>query len=557
MLQIFALFAVFLAPVLSDSSHFPGSSHFSPSHGNSLWNGWGGGILNNRWASSNTQVNSASIKSLSANCKHVYDSGVSATPTVGEDGIVYYPTWEGRLVALDYTTCKVKWEINVTEIILNFGPQLSTNTFVPAVARTSPQISNGVLYFGTLLNCLMVAVKLEDGSVLDTFQLNSNQYAIVTMSPTLYNGHLFIGASSMEETAADRIPNYKCCTFTGNVMALTFDGSKFHAAWNISMIPDDEVAMGWTGNAIWGSQPAIDVKRNQVFFATGNVYSVPDVITKCQQQTANITAISTGLVPESCLPSDVWQEAVLAIDIDDGLVNWVRQLSPLDSWTVACGIPGRLPKIPEVCTGVPGPDADFGMAPAYVPGNANTPFGRDIVVVGQKNGNLHALNAQTGSLFWSVATSPDGTGGGLSWGVAADDTRAYFTAINANLKPYHLIPSNQSVHTSAFGAASLTDGRIEWETVVPFGQAAYVPPTVVGDIVIAGRTGLDQGHGVLANTTGGLIVMNKATGEILQDMELDANFHGGIAVQGDYLMFGTGYSGLNTTGTFVVAKIGK
>ena len=33
---------------------------------------------------------------------------------------------------------------------------------------------------------------------------------------------------------------------------------------------------GYTGNAVWGSSPAIDTKRNQVYIATGNNYSVPD-----------------------------------------------------------------------------------------------------------------------------------------------------------------------------------------------------------------------------------------------------------------------------------------
>jgi hypothetical protein len=36
----------------------------------------------------------------------------------------------------------------------------------------------------------------------------------------------------------------------------------------------------------------------------------------------------------------------------------------------------------------PGPDADFGMAPSFVPGSRSTPYGKDTLVVGQKNGNL-------------------------------------------------------------------------------------------------------------------------------------------------------------------------
>lgn len=68
------------------------------------------------------------------------------------------------------------------------------------------------------------------------------------------------------------------------------------------------------------------------------------------------------------------------------------------------------------------------MAPAFVYGSvADTPNKQDTVVVGQKNGNLYALSAIDGSTLWATVTSPDGTEGGLSWGVAVDDVAVYFT----------------------------------------------------------------------------------------------------------------------------------
>lgn len=71
-------------------------------------------------------------------------------------------------------------------------------------------------------------------------------------------------------------------------------------------------------------------------------------------------------------------DSVLAIDINTGPVNWVRQVPSFDTKRNS----------PAVAT----PGADFGMAPTFIPADsgASTPCGRDIIVVGQKNGSLFA-----------------------------------------------------------------------------------------------------------------------------------------------------------------------
>ncbi len=165
-------------------------------------------------------------------------------------------------------------------------------------------------------------------------------------------------------------------------------------------------AMGWSGVGIWGSQPSIDTVRRQVFFASGNTYSVPDVIIACQNVTQDIYVVEHGLVPDPCLPRDILQESVIAIDVDLGVMNWVHQLPALDAYVAACGYPGLAPPNKELCPETPGLDYNFGMAPAYVPGSKATPLGKDIVVVRQKSDIMYAFSAQAGRLFWSTATSP-------------------------------------------------------------------------------------------------------------------------------------------------------
>ncbi len=504
------------------------------------WSGWGGNIRNNRWASQNSIISSANILSIADHCNASFTVGVSATPVISGSA-VYFPTWEGLFVALDYTSCQVLWQINVTAIIYAYAP---VSTFqaqnTRPVSRTSPQINGNVVYFGTLTHALVVAVNKNTGSTVGIIQINPDPIAIVTMSPTFFDGKLFIGASSVEENLT-LLPGYQCCSFVGNMVALSFNAAtgQFRVLWNVSSISQRRHREGWAGAAIWGSQPSIDTSRRQVFVGTGNAYSASNATTRCQLSVVPPETPYT-LNSDGCLPSDVWQDSVIAIDIDHGNVNWVQQRPGVDIFTAACGYPGFGAQNTTLCPGIPGPDADFGMAPTYVPNSG----GQDKVVVGRKNGDLYAISAQNGHVLWATTTGPGGITGGLSWGISVDDSRVYFTVINANYKTWQLQPSGQTINRSAYGAVSLSNGAVLWETAVPMNGVSLGPPTVVGDIVLVARTGQDpDGTASYDQSQGGLVALNKATGHVIMDFGLSTNFHGGVAIQGQYVLFGTGYSG--------------
>lgn len=525
------LFSALAIPVFALLSVVKGDAAIASS---STWAGYGGGPLNQRWASQNRDISSFNIRTLSDHCQPVQypGGGISATPVVSGNA-VYYPTWGGTLVAFDYTKCRTLWTLNVSEVITSFSPltPIQISSVAAAASRTSPQIDGNVLYFGTLANALMVAVNVNTGKVLSTIQVDSHPVALITMSPTVYDGKIFVGVSSAEENAAS-LAGYVCCSFVGRVVGLSFDKvhNKFSFLWNIPVIPSAQAKAGWAGVAVWGSQPSIDAGRRQVFFGTGNAYIIPEIIQQCQNETASIPAVAQGLVPDPCLPRDIWQESVIAVDIDQGVVNWVHQLPALDSWTIAC-LTGDFANCPET----PGPDADFGMAPTFVPGSANTPYGKDTLVLGQKNGNLHAISAQSGELFWVTMTNPGGIGGGLSWGLAADDTRVYFTAINSGAEPFTLEPSGAKTNGSGYGAASLKDGSLLWEVKVPGETLTYGPPSVVGDLVLVANTGGNDSQ---------LVALDKTNGNILDTWTVKGgSFRGGVTIQDETVMFGTGYGG--------------
>lgn len=356
-------------------------------------------------------------------CQQVYTPGVSAAPLV-VDGIAYYVTWSGAFIALDYTSCSVLWQTNVTDIILSYQPVDAT--ILPVlrlVSRTTPVMENNILFIGTLANALLLAIDMTDGNLIDRIQISKHPLAIITQSPTVWQGSLFVGSSSMEELAADRVTGYVCCSFIAAMNAFTLENDRFKLLWSQDMIP---LGSNFTGAAIWGSQPSIDPERNQVFIATGNVYSTPPQYTDCLNKTAD-----SSNTTDSCVPQGVYQESVLAFDAATGQINWSHELSPLDAWTVACL--GNSVGNPSNCPPSPGPDADFGMAPSFVSASGSTPSGDDVLVVGQKNGNLYAICAQTGKLLWATTTSPDGSEGGLIWGIAVGKPFFRFTFAHSAL----------------------------------------------------------------------------------------------------------------------------
>ncbi|KAL8919364.1 MAG: hypothetical protein Q9208_006817 [Pyrenodesmia sp. 3 TL-2023] len=523
------------------------------------WLGWGANIYNNRWASTGVKISVSTAAALQPVCKQEYSGGVSAAPLVIKD-IAYFPTWSGLFVALDYSNCNVLWQTNISAIgSLSNRTDDQITAGVQPVSRTTPVVDGDVLFLGTLTNALLLAIDKRDGTFIDSIRINDHPLAVVTMSPTLWRGVIFVGASSAEEAAADAIPGYVCCSFIGNMRGVAFEkkSRRFRSLWNQDMIP---TGANFSGAAVWGSQPSIDPVRKQVFVATGNVYSVPESYTACQNQTggnrtssSSSPASSPADVTDPCAPRDLYQEAILAFDTDTGRINWVHQLSPLDAWNVAClGISTRNP---GACPPNPGPDADFGMAPSFVPRSAQTPLQQDTLIVGQKNGNLYALSAADGRIFWTVATSPGGLIGGLMWGVAVDGDAVYYTAVNYNRLPWQL-QDGTNLSNSAWGAASLRRGKILWETAVPRNVTTLVSPSVANDVVVTGTGGLGEGGYAGPFGNGSLVVLDKQTGAVVRETMLDRFFQGGIAVVSRFVLFGTGYS-FTPNGAFNVWRLSK
>lgn len=171
------------------------------------------------------------------------------------------------------------------------------------------------------------------------------------------------------------------------------------------MLPDNGgKANLYSGAALWGSSPAVDVKRNLVFIATGNLYSVPPDVQACQIREANKTVPD---VPDPCIRAGDNSESILALDLDTGKIVWAHHLGGVDVWNAACVSGPSQPNCPPAA----GPDYDFGEAPMLltVHGNKSRESRtgddeewQDIVVAGQKSGFVWALDRDDGHIVWDA-----------------------------------------------------------------------------------------------------------------------------------------------------------
>lgn len=196
-----------------------------------------------------------------------------------------------------------------------------------------------------------------------------------------------MGVSSLEEA----LPAEQCCTFRGSLVKLSVRTGK--VLWQTYMLPDNGGKLGgYSGAAIWGSSPAIDVFRKHVYVATGNLYTAPPEVLRCQEEQNNQTGKPTH--PDQCIGPDVNFNSILALDIDSGKIIWSRQLGGYDVFYFACLVPNN----PD-CPPGPNADADFGEAPMLLTIRPNG-RSRDIAVAVQKSGFAWALDRDNGDIVW-------------------------------------------------------------------------------------------------------------------------------------------------------------
>src|SRR5438128_9237169 len=172
--------------------------------------------LNNTWSQpAEHSISPTNVKNLSPKWTFTTGGDVSATPTVDGDA-VYFPDWGGNLFAVKKNSGQLIWSHKISEYDGVDG----------AVSRVSPAVVGDQVIIGDILNSKevhnganVIAVDRQTGTLRWITQVETHPAAIITGSPVVFKGVVYIGVSSSEETLATN-PAYPCCSFRGSVVAL-------------------------------------------------------------------------------------------------------------------------------------------------------------------------------------------------------------------------------------------------------------------------------------------------------------------------------------------------
>jgi polyvinyl alcohol dehydrogenase (cytochrome) len=319
-------------------------------------------------------------------------------------------------------------------------------------------------------------VFLGNGHTL--YRVNRNTGAIVWQTSTnespvaQINGSPVVAGKLVLQTTAgiqDAVPD-PTNSFRGTIGA--YDKTTGREVWRFYATPNDATA--GSGVGIW-STPAVDLGRGLLFVGTGNTSSEP---------TAPLA------------------DALLALHLDTGELEWSRQFTARDVF------PNGHPT---------GKDVDVGASP-----NLWRSRGKDLVGVGDKGGNYHALDRGTGKPIWQTSLTPGSVFGGVIGSAALVD-RTLVMSSNVG-DPKTNAPTNAS---KVFGIDPAT-GRIRWSTPAPDGKI-FAPITAVPGVAFVGTD------------AGALMALSTRTGKKLWGAKAPDKTSCGPSIVGDRLVWGYGF----------------
>ncbi len=351
--------------------------------------GWGGDLNNRRFTDLATGgVDASNISRLELAWVVGFPSAIRArSQPATAGGAVFVGSQDGTVYALDQDSGCIRWTFQTVA-------EVRTGIVVENWAQTGTR--QPLLYFGDLVGNAY-AVNALTGELAWRDRPDDHPSLTLTAAPALHDGVLYVPMSALEVTeAAD--PHYACCTFRGGVAA--YDARSGKPLWKGHSIPEEPREVGRnavgtpryapSGAPVWNT-PAIDEARGLLYMGTGTNYSSP----------ANNTS-----------------DAVIALSMRDGSMAWSAQMTEGDAWNMGCeSDPEKTNCPPEN-----GPDLDFGAAVII----ARTAAGKDILVAGQKSGDVYGLDPdRKGAIVWQRKLGKGGIQGGVHFGMAVDDQVVY------------------------------------------------------------------------------------------------------------------------------------
>jgi polyvinyl alcohol dehydrogenase (cytochrome) len=401
------------------------------------------------------------------------------------------------------------------------------------LSRTTPVIAGTTLVLGDhggnfREGARMIAVDKTSGELLWSRQVDAHPSSVIAQSAVAHEGRVYVGVSSLEELHAALVPGYPCCGFRGSVLAL--DAGTGATLWQTFTTP----GAGYSGNAVWGSTPVIDIRRGSIYVTTGNNYTVPSTVADCVKAAAKAEPRDPAAL-RVCVEEGNYFDAVVALDLESGVPKWARSMVPFDAWTIAC-IFGLFN--PGNCPSAHGVDHDFGQGPALFEVEVSPGERRELLGIGQKSGMYWALDPDNGDIVWQTKVGPGGFNSGLMWGSATDAVRIYTANVSGGPENWELVENgaatNEFARNGFWSALDATTGTILWQRPDPSGARAEGPVTTANGIVFAGSMARGRGQATM-------FALDAATGDLLWSFVSGGTVNSGPAIVDGVVYWGSGY----------------
>ena len=451
--------------------------------------GWGGNAKNRRH-SDGAGLDRNNVDQLALKWVFAYPGALRArSQPLVHDGVIFVGSQSGDIYALDLESGCAHWTYSA-------GAEVRSSLSLGLV----PGRDDPVLYMGDF-SATVHAIDASDGSLVWRASVGDHPDATITGSPKLHDGSLYVPISSSEwATAAD--PGYACCTFRGGVASV--DAASGELNWRAHVIEEPAVETGETnpfgaarkgpaGAPVWNS-PTIDAERGVLYVGTGEAYTSPAADTS---------------------------DAVLAFSLATGERQWAKQLLGGDAWNMACFI-GEAANCPEE----DGPDLDIGASTVLWSGGE-----RDYLLVGQKSGDVYALDPDNGgAVVWHNKVGRGGFLGGVHWGMSANDDSLFVPIADTTITGRFTGPVSPGIH-----ALDPASGEVRWYTPSVADCEGKSPIPVCDQGMSAAITSTDQL--VFAGSLDGNInVYDSLSGEILWSFDTFGDFE---SVSGDTALGGS------------------
>src|SRR5881409_2327252 len=427
------------------------------------------------------------------------------------DGKVFVGAADGSVYSLDAKSGCIYWTYTAA-----------------AGVRISPSIGNGLVYFGDL-RANVYALDAGTGGLRWRTRADEHPGAVITGSPKLESGRLYVPVSGRDESLAATNPKYECCTFRGSIVAL--DGATGNRIWRTYLVQEEPKVTGqnkagtktWgpSGVAVWSS-PTLDLQNKVIYAGTGVNYSDP--------------ATNTS-------------DAIVALEMDSGRILWSRQFTQNDGWTFAC-----IGQDKTNCPWDPVVDSDLGNSGIL----RSLGSGKRILIASDKGGTVYGIDPdREGAIVWNKKIARGGIFGGTMWGAASDDQGVAYIGISD-------FTAGKPEVGGGLIALQLATGKQLWLTKAPKPACAGVPgcsaaqpapETVIHGVAFLGSW---DGHIRAYETKTGAIIWDFDTVQDFQTVNGVKARGGSInsmapVIAGGMLYITSGYSGNAMPGNVLLA----